>query len=542
MAVVGNKTFFVYKNEIVVELLELIKTRYHFRNSIIAISSFEELVDSTIKDRCVLLDVDEINEDECQKIIKYLKTDEMNSQYIILKNNFDENEMRGYFKDGSIDCLKKPLSEECIFEMITFLNNRIPKSGSLQQIEYYQSSLKTSLAYDLIFGNVKNAKEIWERSQFAGLSLVPNIAMTVCIDDFYSLIKDKSKLWEQSIRDEIIHTINQDTTMNEIIAIVTSAEQIAVLLSIPVQSNLFKFQKKAVQCAEQIKQNIKQKTEYSVTVGIGNYYEDARNLHISYQESLIAQSYRLFLGKNQVIHINDIQNVNHDLIFLTGEKIELMAKKLMMGDVEGVKESLGIIVTEMSTKGYLNPKILKFQILDMLSLLSHSAIRSGVNSKEVLPIQMAYANELQQVETISQISLWMEDVVDCYLSQIFMQHNEQVLKAIQKSLKYIHEHYTEDINLEKVARHVFLSPNYFCTIFKEATGLSLIEFITNLRIEKSKTLLMQLDYTIYQIAEEVGYKTPRYFSRVFKSVTDMTPSQYRNSRLVTNVSVTKETS
>ncbi|WP_353958389.1 AraC family transcriptional regulator [Bacillus sp. DX4.1] len=45
---------------------------------------------------------------------------------------------------------------------------------------------------------------------------------------------------------------------------------------------------------------------------------------------------------------------------------------------------------------------------------------------------------------------------------------------------------------------------------------------------------MDLDYTIYKIAEDVGYRTPRYFSRIFKSITGMTPSQFRNSVLITN--------
>ncbi|MGE7907423.1 helix-turn-helix domain-containing protein [Peribacillus sp. NPDC094092] len=529
--------FFVFRNESTVEKLKQIKKDYYFQVSIESISSFEELQRCYSKGALILIDADQIDNVEYPVVIKYLQSQQLQNRYILMKEHFTNDEMRFFLKNGAFDCLKKPLSEKCLYSTIIEFNRLKQQPSVLPDLQkedhHYRSSIKVSLAYDLIFGNVKNAKRIWDQSRIAGLSVVPNIAMVVCIDDFHRLVKDKSNLWEQSIRNEIIESIKQYNFIKEMLSIIIGPEKIAVLLALPVQNDSLEYKQLALSHAQKIKQLIKQTAGYSVSIGIGSYYEDARNLHLSYQEGLHAQSYKLFLGKDSVIHIHDVETFNHETSFLPRDEIKIMASKLTMGDVEGVKEIWNEIIKGVSSQKNMNPKTFKFQILDILSILSRSAIDGGASPKDVVPIQLEYAKELLKTETIEQISQWIEEVVDCYLEQVLTNHNEQMLKSIQKALTYINLHYTEDISLEKVAQHVYLSANYFSTVFKETTGLSFIEYLTHLRIDKAKSLLMDLDYTIYKIAEDVGYSTPRYFSRVFKSITGMTPSQFRNSVLIT---------
>ena len=92
---------------------------------------------------------------------------------------------------------------------------------------------------------------------------------------------------------------------------------------------------------------------------------------------------------------------------------------------------------------------------------------------------------------------------------------------------YIQENYSKDISLDDVSGLVNISPYYFSKIFKEETGEYFIEYLTKIRIEKAKELLVKPDISIKEAGIRSGYTDPNYFSRIFKKQTDMTPSEYK---------------
>ncbi|WP_134684004.1 response regulator [Brevibacillus migulae] len=104
-------------------------------------------------------------------------------------------------------------------------------------------------------------------------------------------------------------------------------------------------------------------------------------------------------------------------------------------------------------------------------------------------------------------------------------------KVIERVLSFIHEHFQEDITMEQAAEHVNLSPFYFSKMFKLHSGETFIDYLTRLRIERAKRLIANLELSLKEICFEVGYKDPNYFSRVFKKVTGLTPTEYRQKRL-----------
>ena len=102
--------------------------------------------------------------------------------------------------------------------------------------------------------------------------------------------------------------------------------------------------------------------------------------------------------------------------------------------------------------------------------------------------------------------------------------------AVHKAAGWIRQHYTEEITLPRLAREVGLNPSYLSALFKREMGQSFMEFLTKVRIEKAKELLMLPGLKNQEIAEAVGYPNPHYFSRIFRRVTGLTPSDYRGQR------------
>ncbi|TBL70517.1 response regulator transcription factor [Paenibacillus thalictri] len=99
---------------------------------------------------------------------------------------------------------------------------------------------------------------------------------------------------------------------------------------------------------------------------------------------------------------------------------------------------------------------------------------------------------------------------------------------IKKALHIVNERYTEDLQLAQLAEEVFVTPNYLSRLFKQETGQSFSECVSQLRLEKAKELLTNTAMKVYQIGETVGYPNPRYFNEWFQKATGLTPTDYRN--------------
>ncbi len=102
---------------------------------------------------------------------------------------------------------------------------------------------------------------------------------------------------------------------------------------------------------------------------------------------------------------------------------------------------------------------------------------------------------------------------------------------VREAGKYINEHYKEDISLQDVAGYLGYSDVYFCKLFKQNFDKNFIGYLNEFRIGKAKQLLADPGINIKDISSEAGYRDANYFTRVFKRMVGVTPSEYRNGVL-----------
>lgn len=99
--------------------------------------------------------------------------------------------------------------------------------------------------------------------------------------------------------------------------------------------------------------------------------------------------------------------------------------------------------------------------------------------------------------------------------------------SVNTAVKFISEHYKEDLSVDRVCAEVGFSKYYFCKLFKQQLGVSVHQYVNEFRINKAKELLAYSKLSVTSIAEQVGFKTTLTFLRAFEKNVHMTPSEYR---------------
>lgn len=108
---------------------------------------------------------------------------------------------------------------------------------------------------------------------------------------------------------------------------------------------------------------------------------------------------------------------------------------------------------------------------------------------------------------------------------------KQEERTITGITRYLQEHLAEEISLSVLAEQFHLNPQYISQLFKSEIGVNFLAYLTNIRMEKAKKLLLATSLSIAEVAEQSGYRDYRVFTKVFKKSEGITPSQYRRDFL-----------
>ncbi|MEK4295792.1 DNA-binding response regulator [Paenibacillus odorifer] len=142
------------------------------------------------------------------------------------------------------------------------------------------------------------------------------------------------------------------------------------------------------------------------------------------------------------------------------------------------------------------------------------------------PFQMIHSGLSYDINTVPQIVTSLREAVNSQVLDLTPAKGSGE-KAIDIALQYVKEHYFEDLTLEKIASVVFLNPVYFSQLFKQKTGQGYKEYVTSLRLEQAKLLLVNSKLKVAEIAERIGYQDMRHFTQMFRKRFLVTPTEYR---------------
>jgi len=205
--------------------------------------------------------------------------------------------------------------------------------------------------------------------------------------------------------------------------------------------------------------------------------------------------------------------------------------KVKIGDRTGAKEILNSI---FGTILFHNPGdlgVLKARLLELLSILSRSAVEGGVDIDVMLERNLSYVNKVMQINNQEDLCAWISTALDEFIELVYTSQDARKVTQISPAINYVDANYDKPVTLADIARASHLSVSRLAHVFKEQMGITLIDYLTSVRIERAKELLLATEQSCTEICFQVGYNNQSYFTRTFKRLVGMTPLQFRIGNL-----------
>ena len=157
--------------------------------------------------------------------------------------------------------------------------------------------------------------------------------------------------------------------------------------------------------------------------------------------------------------------------------------------------------------------------------MSRAAIDAGAEVDSIFVLNETYFHELSACSAVADMGVWLSTAASGYASYVQDAAATKHSYAVSKAINYIRQNYASKITLEGTAKMVYLSRSYFSKLFAEETGTTFSNYVIQVRIEKSKQLL--LDSSV-KLADLVGFVDQSYFTKCFRKIVGISPGKYRN--------------
>lgn len=459
------------------------------------------------------------------------------TQIVFVSGHDDVDYLKSALKVNAVDYIFKPVNMQelttVIERVVTVLQDAEQERTYIvdMQVKLTQSMplLREKFLMSLIRDGVTHPERIKDKLDFLGLDL-PMAAdywtILVNIDDSAVVVLTRSERDQQLLSYSVLNIIQEliNQNMHGYMFENRNGEFVGILRMRKEDNQ----EEQLFRLAEEIRDNLQRWLKISVTIGVGERISSLTLLPQSYTQAREAAEQRWFLGKNHILSIDNLQqdkNTFYRFDLAQGERILSMVKaadkdKLLL-ELDKVFEPLARSRKEgLATCRYVSLQLI---LLTSRLMLELNMLAPEIADKETLLWEQVFKQETM---------LDLRTIVEAHLLEVCERvgekRNGKPKNVIERIQVLIDQRYAENLQVGDIAKEVFLSPTYLCLLFKQETGETINEYITRARIEKAKELLRDPRNKFYEVCYMVGYSDPSYFSKLFKKITGLTPSAFRD--------------
>lgn len=428
---------------------------------------------------------------------------------------------------GAFDFLAKPFLKEAVEAVVRkakdqVLEDRIRLARQTemeQQIKESMPLLRQEYLH-LLLRYTASETMLKDRWAYLKMDLEPERLTLLCVE---------MDGFEQSIRDIPIHEVELARfAVKNILEETLSAGTKAVVF----REQLYGFvclintPEDAAGLAEACREHVMNYSRYTVSIGVSSQARGIQELSAAYQQASEAKSHNFYTGGNSVVLYEEIALRQGRGQRHSSEQEKELFTLLRMGHQE---KAMPLLMSILDGYAYATPSHF-VQVCGDLGLLMFRTFTEKLNAGSAIDVltvrlePLKREHPLKQQQLIEALRQLMAE--GCRLLQ--EQKDEEATSVITQAIRYMKDNLDKNVTVNELAKHVYLSGSYFANLFKKVTGTTLIHYMTGLKIDKAKEMLLN-DRQVQEVATALGYEDRSYFTDVFKKHTGMTPSDYRQA-------------
>ncbi len=251
----------------------------------------------------------------------------------------------------------------------------------------------------------------------------------------------------------------------------------------------------------------------------------ARHLRMAERASLAERILNLaYVTDQQLVSVAQSEPEDGDVAGVLSIE-ERLKSEVRSGSLEETFSTLGDLTREAV---HQDPGFLEIELIAAITSACQVACSHMAESKKMLGLRNESIREILQAGTPEEMVTISRECL-ARIFEYFRSMEDRKQRLVSAARAFIDDNVGTSLSLGEVAKAVYVSSYYLSRVFKEVCGQSFSEYLTSLRLERSKELLRHSDLSCGDVGLKVGYSSASYFSQIFKQRVGMTPSQYRAS-------------
>jgi two-component system response regulator YesN len=460
---------------------------------------------------------------------------------IVFISGFDDLDyIRSALKLDAIDYILKPVQLTELGEVFRKITGLL-REEDVQQQELNRLNMKLNQSIPLlrerflttlVCDGVRMSDPLLEKFDFLGIRLNPEegryCVFVIRIDNFRDTMKSKSEKEKQLLSFALLN-ICQDIVNASLSGHTFEIAQggFAGIINLTSDSEEEQLFTVLSECKEQLNKILK----LNVTIGVGCTVSDMTQLPQSYRLASEAAEHKWYIGKNQVITIDSLQTINSEPDTVSLPDIRPFASILKSPEQQPVTDYISELFETLSLTRRYTIKHAQNTCIQLLLVCSNLLLELDLESEAISSNERALWETIHLVETIGELQAAMSSHVGLVHSVIADKRERRTKNVVVLIQKYIELHYAKDLTIADIAASVYLTTTYVCLLFKQETGMTINDYVIEVRMKEAIRLLGDPQNKLYDICYSVGYKDPGYFRKLFKKQTGYTLSEYRDTML-----------
>lgn len=474
------------------------------------------------------------------KMINEIKDLVPNCRIIVLTGYRDFDYVQEAIKLGVFDFVLKPTKIEELTAVIDRAVNELKSLKSKEEefsklkklFEQNIPVLKEKFLYDLIYEIYPSSEDVLSRADLLGIDLSPFLLLVVEIDvDENAKISQYDRnLYQFGIINTFMDVFSDSFKVTNI-----PLNDVAVAFILEIKGSVDYLTLINNKC-DYLQELLTNCFGITVTIAVSSEGREIMQLSEKYRECMEALERKFYIGNNTVIYHEDIKGFFKYVDYSPLEKNQkLLLEGIKTGNEGIVSQKLEDIFEYINNNDHIDMNYLRNYYWNIITYINNIrlSVAQASNDRSVEGINIiSVHNIISESQSAQELNELVREVCRSITAKINNYNNKSIKLVLRKAINYIQKHYKEQITLNIVAEHVYVSTSYLSRMFKKELGINFIDYLNGLRIEKAKELLMDPKYKTYEVAEKVGINDAHYFSRLFKKYVGISPTEFKDSVLI----------